>query len=399
MSNSRPSNQMDTNKVITIFGAVVIAVLLLGIIFVGYGILKQAGGPNNDTGTGVSTEEKLAAVEQMRDLYNSESVPTSAGGADAETRTIGEGESSIVPIGRIIFSGQIIGSPRVSHLFALDLGSGTTAPERLMPASPTSMMAEFADPSDPTKIFYLSEVTTNDFAIHATDLETGETDVFPDGRGQGIRSFEWSESGQMLAFNRMNKMPDSTVDLTELENWEIVILNAAGEQINAIDKARQPKWSPDGTKLLYFRVDGLYLMDLEDNSEVKIQDVGEGGRITGTTMMDLSANGTTLVWTTAKRGTISLFEITSWDEFEFNELGRIETADTEYYWPVISPEGAFYVVQAIDGFKFNEEQGIEIRENPRFEVRPIDSRTVAYSYPLDSFAFNLLFTDDWIASE
>jgi hypothetical protein len=129
--------------------------------------------------------------------------------------------------------------------------------------------------------------------------------------------------------------------------------------------------------------------------ETEVAGLPEGGVSIATSMMDVSEDGKYLIWTSAKSGMIAISEIVSWETMELKEIGRMQVPDTEFYWPVFSPDGTYYAVQAIDKLVGED----FVRKNARIEVRPTNSRTVVYTHSLEDFFFDGLFTDDWIAGE
>jgi hypothetical protein len=99
------------------------------------------------------------------------------------------------------------------------------------------------------------------------------------------------------------------------------------------------------------------------------------------------------VWAIPGTGLIVMNEITSWDPVTINEIGRISVPDTEYYWPQFSPDGDYYVVQAIS---VPQEEGA-LRYDARLEIRPTRNREIVVSHSLDAFDFSAFFIDAWMA--
>jgi WD40 repeat protein len=192
----------------------------------------------------------------------------------------------------------------------------------------------------------------------------------------------------------LTKNQESYADLISLANWEIVIFDPATDQIlTTVAGGYQPKWSPDGKKILYLKEDGLYVYNLDTKTETQLIAIREGGKVTGTSMIDLSPNGKYLVWTTAKAGVITVKEIVNWDTVALKDVGQMKVSGAEFFWPQFSPDSSYYVVQAIDARVGNDQE----RKNPRLEIRAFNAKEVVKSIPLTEFNFDAFFTDDWVA--
>ena len=174
----------------------------------------------------------------------------------------------------------------------------------------------------------------------------------------------------------------------------MVILDPTSQGIlKAIPNAYQPKWSPDGTKLVYLKADGLYIYDYKTEVEKKIGTVTAGIKVLSMSMIDLSPDGKTIIWIAGRSGVITLKRIMSWETLEVVDIGQIKIPGTEFYGPQFSPDGQFYVLQAIDTLKNGDAE----RQNPRLEIRSIKAKEVVKSIPLNGFNFDAFFTDDWVA--
>lgn len=343
----------------------------------------------------LTEEEKTAAGEQLVSLYEKEGVP-SAPAADVDPLNYGlEDTETAKPSGYFLFSGKKIRTSDPVHMFALDLASEEKEPSELSLGHAKAMLGEFGRAEEGYEFFFLAPNNEQDgMGISKLNTQTNEVISFASTAGLNERNFAWSQDADLLAFNRQNVSAQNYVELLPISNWEVAILDPVTDTITqVIDAAWHPQWSPDGTKLLYLKKDGLYLYDLKTKSENKVVSVNESEEVITTSMLDLSSDGSTLLWTTAKAGVIAVSNITSWEPFAIAEAGRLHEEETEYYWPQFSPDGKFYAVQAIDTLK----EGDYVRLNGRVEIRPVSGREIAYTFPLDNFAFNILFTDDWVA--
>ena len=339
--------------------------------------------------------------KKMFDLYHKESAPSQKGASSSANYGLEDAKNNLVPKGHFVFSGKQLGKNTGAYIrtFILNLEDVTAGPKVLFPEHQFSGMAEFESVDDTSKLFLLATSVRSiaeekdKVGVNHYDSKTKTLQSFKSTQGMNERNFAWSAKKKLLAFNRMKSKQETYVDLLPLGNWETVIFKPdTDEVVRVIDGAYQPQWSPDGSKLIYLKVDGLYITTLDSKEEKKLVAVPDGGLVTATSMITLSLDGSKLLWTTAKVGVISLFKIDSWDTFAIAEIGRIQASNTEFYWPVFSPDGAFYAVQAIDQLKGNDLE----RKNPRLEIRPTMSRTKVLTYPLAGFDFNQLFSDEWV---
>lgn len=212
-----------------------------------------------------------------------------------------------------------------------------------------------------------------------------------------LETLAWNEVSQKLAYTFIDH--DSTHaplgGRYNLDHWTIAILDPITGEETEVAKGKQPMWSPDGNKLMFVASDGLKLYDTRTGVVQDVTGVSteiSGDPILGNALLDTSDDGSMLVWSNPRHNVIAVFEVVSWDAAEVLEIGRIQSEFTEYYWPIISPDAEYYIVQAID-----QTNGIdEDRVNPRLEVRAVRDRTILQTIPLDDFEFMATFSDDWV---
>lgn len=342
----------------------------------------------------------------LMELLHAEAVPASAPTAT----TTGASElqenfdTSDNPLnGTVIFSGRKLNSTSSVQLFGLDVADASSTPTVFPALAKVSSLAEFMDVSDPNSGFFTSAVSpyslmleADDFGIHLVDPVEETLTYITSASSTRERNLAWSESAQLLAYSRLQTRYEKSFDTIQTKNWEIAIVDPVNDAlVQVITEAVQPVWSPDGTKLVYLKNDGLYVYQLDTQQETKVLGAAEGGQFLATSMINVSPDGKYLIWTTPGLGLIVMNEIVSWDSFALKELGRIEDADTQFYWPQFSPDGAYYVVQAID----DPIDGRPGRSNERLEIRPTLGKNIVYSYLLNEFDFNSFFTDSWIVTE
>jgi hypothetical protein len=206
------------------------------------------------------------------------------------------------------------------------------------------------------------------------------------------RYLSWSPTLDLLAYNRSLKSDVQYADILSLDTWEIIIADPAGGNVlHTIAGGHSPAWIGTTDMLAYLKADGVYTFNIKTKVEQKILSAPNEGRVTSLSMIAVSPDGSKLLWTFAKAGVITLYEIGS-EAQSPKAIGRIEKNGTEFYWPIFSPEGSFFAVQAIDQLNGNE----LFRKNQRIEVRSVTDVTPIATQSLIGFNFDELFTDAWI---
>lgn len=400
---NKTQNSLKTSGILTVFLIAFVATMLVGGVYVIFFAPDINVSQTVDQQKVLTEEEKSELGDTVVNLYKTQSAPETQEGKDPLNHGFEEVSSDAEkPEGRLLISGRRHeDTKKYTQIYAIDLGAAsTTAPEVLIPAYFTSAMAEFEDPTNPEDFFTLTasqyslDNEEDGVAVHRYDSKTGTVQPFSEAKGKYERAIAWSGESKLLAFSRLKADRVTDIDLLPLDNWETVVIHPdTNKLIAVIGGALYPQWSPDGTKLLFLKTEGLYMYDLETQTETEVIGLPEGGVSISASMIDLSRDGKYLVWTTAKAGIISIHEILSWETMEVNEVGRMQVPNTEFYWPVFSPDGKFYAVQAIDKLVGND----FVRKNARIEVRPMNSKTPVFTHSLEDFYFDGLFSDDWIA--
>ncbi len=378
----------------------VFMVVIIIIVFVFFYNNYQASRSENKT-TDEADDLRKQAFENSKKigaLYNAESAPIRPNSSVVlhETRV------DDVISGSLLFTGKKNSGSDGQYIrtYSLDLGGTSSKPSLLFPGLSFSAMTEFIDTKDFKTAFLITPASEESvqegyrYGVHKINIDTGLQVALQSTKGKNIRNLVWSEPTKMLAVNRLKVQQNSYVDLITMESWEIVVTKPdTDELVTVIGEAFNPLWLPDGQNLLFFKVDGLYSMNIASKEVKRLVEMPKDGIITTTSMMDISADGKYLVWTTAKEGVITIFEVNTTNEITFKELGRVSNATAEFYWPQISPDGTYYAVQAVDKLKNDVDV---LRQNPRIEIRPLKGSNVVRSFSLLEFNFDQLFSDDWI---
>jgi hypothetical protein len=353
-----------------------------------------------EVGDPAAQQAGLERGKAIADLYAKDAKAAPAQSPDKVNYGLEEGMGEEKPSGFILMSARKIRGEVDDHIrtYTLDVN----APDvfgTLMYDLGLVAMAEPKTNDTADELYVLartqSQQESDGLSIFAYSSSSEELAPISALSGRGERNLEWSAAAKSLAFNRMKGSEGSYGSMLLVNNWEVQIWNPeTGEIDHTIADAWKPQWSPDGKSLVYLKPDGLYAMTLESGVEKKLESIPEGTVVTTMAMLGISPDGTKLVWTTPKAGVIRIFALSNWADVSIEEVGRIETPETEYYWPVFSPEGDFYAVQAIDKLAGDD----LFRKNARMEIRNINNAAPVVTSPIDGFDFDQLFTTAWVKS-
>ncbi len=339
----------------------------------------------------------------LGELYSNEVGPVSSEGDENFGITGGRVTEELG--GVIIFSSRkpTPVTPDI-QIHALDIlstnGSGVV---NLIPDYFTSAMASFIDVFNPADFYLLamsntsSEQDPDKRAIHHYKAGKGIKPLY-ETFGEAERNLDVSTDGRFVTFNRKITESDSYTDSVYINNWESAVLDTeSGELVAVIPHSWSPELVDNGQYLVYLKKDGLFSYDMSTGLESPLVRVSDG-QVNATGMLDVSNDDSQLLWTTAKRGLITLFNLTTDAEAEFDKvsvkaIGQISEEGSEFYAPKFSPGGEYYVVQAIDVLKGDD----FLRKNPRLEIRAITGRGVVMSHDISDFWFDSFFTDQWLA--
>ena len=369
-----------------------IAAIAIVAVFVGiFAALPRSEKQPEETGY-VPTE----ADRILTEVLYSEALPVSSEAAGIADEFIPEAPLS----GKLIFSGKNRDAAEYMKIFSLDVSSATATPEVFQQyLNFGAFGTEFKDVTDPQSDYFVSAVTIHplrhedSFGLHEVSAKDELVTYMRNASSTGERYFSWSSEANLLAFSRTSQSHGPMADNLQLQNWETVIFDPeARTVVKVIDDAVQAHWSPDGTSLIYLKADGLYTASLEGGVETLVIALEGDGQVLLNAMTALSPDGKYFAWTIPGHGIIVMYEIESWAPFTMKELGRIEQSNTQFYWPVFSPDGNYYSVQAIDVVT----NGSGGRIDPRFEIRPTLGKNIVFTHPLKEYDFSNFFTDSWI---
>lgn len=130
------------------------------------------------------------------------------------------------------------------------------------------------------------------------------------------------------------------------EGWAVFLTDFSGK-VNKVSNGTNPLFSPDGTKLLILKNDGVHLFDIKDIAEVK--EIGlvlktSGGRASQTMKLSLSHDKSMLAWSSPGKNNLMIYKIISWNMFSVSPFRSIPI---KAYWSTFSPDGKHLGIQEI----------------------------------------------------
>ncbi len=130
------------------------------------------------------------------------------------------------------------------------------------------------------------------------------------------------------------------------EGWTVFLTNFSGKSVKVSDGVN-PLFSPDGTKLLVLKNDGLYVFDIKDPlnpKEIGLVVKTIDGRASQTMKLSLSRDRNMLAWSSPGKKNVVISKINSWEKFS---ITPIKVLKVKAYWTVFSPDGKLLGLQEI----------------------------------------------------
>lgn len=170
-----------------------------------------------------------------------------------------------------------------------------------------------------------------------------------------------SHDGTKIAY--VAQVTDEGLSSTLPRAWRVVVTDMSGKE-EYVTRGVSPIFSPDDTKLLVLKEDGLYVFDLQKNvsanpNEGKVGTLvvpSQGGPNSQTMKLTMSPDDSSLLWSNPKGGKVGLYTVT-WAPFN---LTIRRTFDVQAFWSAFSPDGEYVALEEVD-------LGVEVR-NPRVVV-------------------------------
>lgn len=315
--------------------------------------------------------------------------------------------TSTEPYGTLIITGVKLNSVGIESLpqnYAWDIVNPSSGWERLGDISRGTVFSAFLEPTNlerPLSVFLRAMVleengSTLSEQIARVDLSHEQTSFLAIDIKENPKQFTWSEAVGLLAYQGEGLLTSSSTGLIEPSVFVRVFDPVTEKALLTVDDAMQPFWSPDGTRLVYLKDNGVYYYDLQNNREVLVMGVRDydpsSRYVDANTKIGLSPDGRYLAWTSPSGHVLYVFEIKNWEEpVESETVQIIRTENTSFYWPTFSPDNKMVSVQAIDTDPITG-----LRTNPRLQIYAIGSLNLVTSVPLSEFDFDRLFTDTWV---
>ncbi len=190
----------------------------------------------------------------------------------------------------------------------------------------------------------------------------------------------WSPNGNSIAFIVNSDGPESN-NYINVDTWKIYITDLKGNE-RFISNGANPIFSPDGSKLLILRSDGLHLIDIKTKSDELVWDMVGGIAYLGM-KLDLSNSGSLLAWSVPDDGEILIIKIDSWEPFKGFIKDRIQSSS---FWPRFSPDDTYLAAQEVDWGN---------NDNQRLVIFDLNLKTKEVVLDLTDYVQTSMFIDDW----
>jgi Tol biopolymer transport system component len=222
------------------------------------------------------------------------------------------------------------------------------------------------------------------FQVQVRDTATGEMKVLTDSDLLYKRLGEWSPDGTTIAFTALAPSKTNAFRI-DPEEWSVHTVDLNGAT-TTVDSGTYPFWSPDGTRILYMKSDGLYIYDAATEQKVRV--FPSLYPTTSVSMkLDVSDDGKKIVW--SQLGRIYVLDIDSWEKGTVLMNRIIRTGKNVMYSPIISPYNRYVIYKEAD---YNPSGDIV---NPNIVAYDLQESTRRVLLPLDQYDFELSFFSDW----
>ncbi len=396
---NKESDQVQTKRAVRKVSGIFFLVVAL-IIGAGIAIAYMVG-QSYIPQDAIDTFSLEAAQAKLDAAYASEGAFPAPEGVDSMNYGLDEVPADLpAPSGTIVFTGRNADTSSYMNTYYWDVTSDTDFVPSYFLKNNMFLFGTFDNKEYPLQM-YLNTVTNASAQSEKSILGLHRFNIADDSytylrsadHESEAREIEVAPDRSKLAFSRLKFLPKTLADMPHIDDWEVVVIDPnSDELLLTIDGATNPKWSPDGNKIVFLKSRGLFVYDMETGVQTPILQVADG-QVISTSMIDITSSGDYLALTNSQTGLITMYSISSWSEFQMEEIGRITIPGTNVLWPQFSPDGNYYAVQVIDV----AQEGGE-RTNSRFEVRPTLGREVVAEHSTDAFKFTEFHTNDWVAS-
>lgn len=208
------------------------------------------------------------------------------------------------------------------------------------------------------------------------------------------REPQWSPQGDRIVYVAADE--DSAEDPHFPDAWSIYIADMSGSE-RYVGRGYAPLFSPDGGRILFLKNDGLYLFDIQKETQEKVWDV-VGGVAHSHMKLTLSPDSSLLAWSNHharnEEGVVSLLRISSWEPFVMEAELQIPIAGV---FSAFSPDGKNLAVQTTQLVQL--ENGGRERVGPKVMVYDIEKRRATPVFDLAGFDPSFMWVDYWVPQE
>lgn len=194
----------------------------------------------------------------------------------------------------------------------------------------------------------------------------------------------FSPNGKNLAFVLSPRKSGSLA-----EESMIYLIDKKGN-IKLMISGSKPSFSPDGKFLLILKNPGLYIVNLETQELERVVELIDENQniILGQRnhMISLSDDGKLLAWSNIDRREVYLFNIYSWNPFEYT-INNIFNMSA--FWSTFSPDGKYFAIQTV-------ESNVETITNSKLTIYETCRFNEIFSVNLNEFDQNFLWVNDWL---
>ncbi len=225
--------------------------------------------------------------------------------------------------------------------------------------------------------FYVAPATDQDIPTLADAVRVTNSDQY------AKRAPDLSPNGAQLLYSALPR--EDSVILDDAEAWDVYIVSTQGGKPEFVTRGIFPKWLND-SQFVVLKNDGLHMFDVRSDTDEILWEV-EGDIALSNMMLHVSENRRVIAWTAPDAGLLMVLRIHSLDPLE---VSGNEISEVHGFWPVVSPDGDFVAIQAVDWGA--------LETDPSPELRIYDTATLTLkgsTVDLSMFDQQRMFVTDW----
>jgi len=230
-----------------------------------------------------------------------------------------------------------------------------------------------------------SGTNANSASIAQYDSTQATMSLFADGIAGFPRLPQVSPDDTSVIFNTLRSGTASS-SFPVPSSWDISLVSKGGIA-HPIVRGLYPHWSPDGSSMLYVSDDGLHTYTFKGNTDTVVYKMQPG--ITTVSMtLDVSKDGTRLVWTNPLQNELMIGHIISWSPFS----ARVEKIiPISAFSPILSPDGSQVVFQQTE-----VSTTTHLLVSAHLMLLDINTEDLSNLMDLNSYDQSRLFISDWV---